>query len=160
VPQLRTKVSSKAKKPSQRSGSGQTVGSDIHALLAKMVDYEEVALQNGIDLSTSRFKMLTASEREYIRAELVADYIRLSAGNTGRTPGYYDAALVEYCSKICEMELSSQELLGTYLAALNVIVEDRLTDQIPDLNKLASKCMMDVLQMCCQILVSKSKTAA
>jgi hypothetical protein len=160
VPQLRTKVSSKSRKLSQDAEREQTVASDIHALLAKMVDYEETALKNGIDVTTSRFKMLTASERDYVRAELVADYIRLSAGNTGRTPGYYDAALVEFCSKICDMELSSQELLGTYLAALNIIVEDRLTDQIPDLNKIASKCMIDVLHMCCQILVGKAKTAA
>ncbi len=160
MPQLKAKVFSKSKKPTRRVEHSHAVGSDTHALLAKMVDYEETALQNGIDLSTSRFQMLTASEREYIRAELVADYIRLSAGNTGRTPSYYDAALVEFCSKICEMELSSQELLGTYLAALNVIVEDKLTEQIPELHKLAGKCMIDVLETCCQILVGKTKTAA
>lgn len=66
---------------------------DACDLIGMMLDYESAAQARGIDLTSSRFTMLTASERQFLRAELVADYIRLSSGNMGNTPGYFDSAL-------------------------------------------------------------------
>ena len=92
--------------------------------------------------------MLTASEQQSLRAELVADYIRLSSGNTGRQPGYYDATLANFCDKICHAELPSHELIGTYLAATDIVNEK----DIAWLKDAVRTTMVEVLQSCVDLM--------
>ena len=131
--------------------------SDVQVLLNTLLDYEATAKNNGINFGSGRFNMLTASECEYLKAELVADYIRLSAGNAGRTPGYYDVALASFCSKICDMQVPSNELMGTYLAAINVAYEQQPANKIPRFNEAVRRTMINVLQTCIGLMAGKAK---
>ena len=125
---------------------------DACDLIGIMLDYETTARAKGIDLTSGRFAMLTASERQVLRAELVADYIRLSAGSTCKNPGYFDAALEGFCSKICEMHLPSHELIGTYLAAVDVVSKGEYLSQVNGLIDAVRRTMITVLQTCVDLM--------
>ena len=131
--------------------------SDVQVLLNTLLDYEATAKNNGINFGSGRFNMLTASECEYLRAELVADYIRLSAGSTGSIPGYYDAALASFCSKICDMQIPSNELMGTYLAAVNVAFENQPANRIPRFSEAIRRTMISVLKTCIELMACKGE---
>jgi hypothetical protein len=96
--------------------------------------------------------MLTASEQEFLHAELVADYIRLSAGNMGNTPGYFDSTLEEFCVKVCDMQVTSHELIGTYLAAVDVVTSSERLSQVSGLLDSVRNTMIAVLQACVELL--------
>jgi len=128
---------------------------DACELIGQMLDYETTARSSGADLNSGRFSMLTASERQILRAELVADYIRLSAGNMGNTPGYFDASLKDFCSKICDMDIPSHELIGTYLAALDVVSKGEYLSKIPKLGDAARRTMIIVLRSCVDLLKAR-----
>lgn len=124
-----------------------------------MLEYEGAALQRGIDLTSGRFKMLTSAERDFHRSELIADYIRLSVGNLGNTPGYYEATLDSFCAKICDMEIPSHELIGTYLAAVEIVSQEKRLNSIPHFEDAVRRTMIAVLQGCVETLGKKaSKT--
>lgn len=125
---------------------------DACDLIGVMLDYEATARKKGIDLASGRFSMLTASEREFLHAELIADYIRLSAGNMGNTPGYFDAALDEFCSKVRDMELTSHELIGTYLASVDVVTNSDHLSKVPGLIEAVRSTMITALQGCVELL--------
>lgn len=129
---------------------------DACDLIGIMLDYEATARKNGTDLSSGRFSMLTASEREFLQAELIADYIRLSAGNMGNTPGYFDASLREFCSKICDMELTSHELIGTYLAALDIVTKNEKLRSVPRLVDAVRGTMITDLRGCVELLGARA----
>jgi len=150
VPQLKTKGStrsSKADSPKTCAFQQPTV-TDVHELIGKMMEYEDTARDRGIDLASGRFRMLTKAERQFSKAELIADYIRLAIGNLGNTPGYFDAALEAFCSKICEMEVPSLELMGTYLAAVDIVSQEERLNGIPSFNEAVRRTMIAVLQSC------------
>ena len=154
MPQVKARSSTKTHK--RTDGAKQAESAGVRDLIGKMLDYEAKAADCGIDFTSSRFRKLTASERDYLRAELIADYIRLSAGNTGKTPGYYDAALISFCSKICDMGVPSGELMGTYLAAADVISSKNI-DWLKDAIR---GTIVEVLQMCVQVIEKKTQHAA
>lgn len=133
---------------------------DASNLIGTMLDYEAAARRKGIDLASGRFSMLTASEREFLRAELVADYIRLSAGNMGNTPGYFDASLVDFCARVCDMELTSHELIGTYLAAVDIVTKSEHLSQVSGLIDAVRGTMIIALQGCVELLGSRMAAAA
>lgn len=112
------------------------------------MEYEAAATQRGVNSAHGRFEMLTASERQFYRAELIADYIRLSAGNMGNTKGYYDAAFGVFCSKICEMSIPSHELIGTYLASVDIVNKEKDLADVPSLADAVRRTMLDVLTGC------------
>ena len=151
MPQVRTKGRAKSGKnvASEPGGDQRASLADPHELISRMLDYEAAAKALGIDLASGRFEMLTASERQYYRAELIADYIRLSAGNLGKTPGYFDATLDSFCSKICEMSIPSHELLGTYLAAVDVVTTEEELTKVPSLVEAVRRTIVLVLRACC-----------
>lgn len=132
---------------------------DVHSLISQILEYEDTAREHNIDFTTSRFRMLTATERDFLRAELVADFIRLSVGNTGKTPVYFDTGLFSFCSKICELQLASTEIMGTYLAALEVVNEDKLSEKMNGLDILIKKTIVTVLLTCVEMLANKTRTS-
>lgn len=162
MPQVRTKSHIKTHEAtaSKRSTQPQPNPGDAHGLISKMLEYEAAAHKQGINLSSGRFEMLTASERQFYRAELVADYIRLSAGNLGNTQCYFDSALAAFCDKICDMNIPSHELIGTYLAAVDLVSkEDKLID-MPALKDAVKNTMMQVLQSCVSEMAHRADLAA
>lgn len=120
---------------------------DARSLIDKMLDYEAAALNRGIDLSSSRFSKLTSAERQLLRAELVADYINLSFSKN-RAANNFDYDLQVFCEKICDMSLPSHELIGTYLASIDIINTDIDEDEAADIMESARKTMTTVLQGC------------
>ncbi len=148
--------------PKSRSAAGtrQPTLMDACDLIGTMLEYEATARKKGIDLSSGRFSMLTASEREFLHAELVADYIRLSAGNMGNTPGYFDSGLKEFCARVCDMELTSHELIGTYLAALDVVAQSEHLSQVPGLVQAVRETMITALQGCVELLSTRVSESA
>ena len=157
MPQVKTKAPTKPRRNSAVATAviQHPTLTDACDLIGIMLDYETTAVAKGFDLSSGRFAMLTASERQVLRAELVADYIRLSAGNMGKTPGYFDAALESFCSKICEMNLPSHELIGTYLAAVDVVSKGEYLSQTNGLIDAVRRTMITVLQGCVEIMRAK-----
>jgi len=150
VPQVRTRGQTNTPETSHavRGGTHRTGIPDGRDLIGKMLDYEAAAHAKGIDVTSGRFEMLTVSERQFYRAELIADYIRLSAGNMGNTQGYFDAALEAFCRKICDMAIPSHELIGTYLAALDLVTKEDNLLEIPALDDAVKRTMSQVLQSC------------
>lgn len=154
MPQTKTKAPSKPRKSSAVRAAviQHPTLTDACDLIGIMLDYETTARSKGVDLDTGRFAMLTASERQIIRAELIADYIRLSAGNMGNTPGYFDAGLEAFCSKICDMTLPSHELIGTYLAAVDIVSKGEYLSHVSGLIEAVRRTMITVLQGCAEEL--------
>jgi hypothetical protein len=128
---------------------------DACDLIGVMLEYETAARSKGVDLSMGRFAMLTASERQLLRAELVADYIHLSAGNTGKTANSFDAALEAFSSKICDMHLPSHELIGTYLAAVDVVTKGDYLNKVGGLIDAVRRTMITVLQACVELMKTR-----
>ncbi|OFX14742.1 MAG: hypothetical protein A2Z18_09490 [Armatimonadetes bacterium RBG_16_58_9] len=127
----------------------------VRDLIGKMLDYESAAARQGVDLDNGRFKMLTAAEQRNLRAELIADYVRLSSSNTGKTPAYFEKALTGFCDKVCALEVPSHELIGTYLAAFEIAI-DRDFDW---LQAVVRKTIIDVLVNCVEVLRKKADGA-
>ena len=162
VSPVKTKGSSRSGKD---AASGETAVqapalTDAHQLLGRMLEYEEAARQAGVNAASGPFKMLSSSERQLHRAELIADYIRLAIGSLAATTDHYEAALASFCAKICETELPSLELLGTYLAAVDIgSQEDRLA-RMPSFDEAIKRTMITVLQTCVRMLQEKAPAAA
>ena len=154
MPQLKTKSPTTCI-PAAKATPKPTA-EEARNLINKMMEYEATALNMGAKSAHGRFEMLTASERQFYRAELIADYIRLSAGNMGNTKGYYDAALSTFCSKICEMSIPSHELIGTYLAAMDIVSKE----DYPELVDAVRQTMIDVLSGCVEQMRIKTITAS
>lgn len=125
---------------------------DARDLISIMLDYEATARTIGADPSLGRFAMLTASERQMLRSELIADYIRLSAGNSGTTPGFFDASLEAFCSKISDMTVPSHELIGTYLAAVDVVTKGEQLSKVAGLADAVRRTMVTVLHGCVETM--------
>ena len=153
MPQVKIK-SSKRAVPTKRVRPRVEPGS-VQSLIGKMLDYEAAALERGLSFATGRFNMLTAAERQNLRAELIADYIRLSSGNDGRTASYYDATLISFCTKICDMQIPSHELIGTYLAAVDVVN----AKNIEWLVQPVRATVVEVLQTCVDLMHKKTEHA-
>lgn len=124
-----------------------------------MREYEQACSKAQPDLSSSRFAMLTSAEREFYRAELIGDYIKLSIGNLGGTPSYYAATLKTFCAKICDMAVPSIELAGTYLAAVEITSNTRRYSRIPLLKEAVRRTMMAVLQGCVALMNERKPKA-
>ena len=139
------------------SDTSHPVASDARELIGRLLDYEAAA-KRGENTTSGQFVMLTASERQFLRAELVADYIRLCAGNLGNTPGYFEAALTSFCDKICGMNMPSHELIGTYLAAIEAAKTEDEIAVVPGLADSIRSTIMVVLRNCISILEQKSKS--
>ena len=154
MPQVKTKAPTKPRRNSAVAAAviQHPTLTDACDLIGIMLDYETTARTKGVDLSSGRFAMLTASERQILRAELVADYIRLSAGNMGRNPGQFDAALESFCSKICDMHLPSHELIGTYLAAVDVVTKGEYLSKVNGLIDAVRRTMITVLHGCVELM--------
>ena len=153
MPQVKTK-SSKRAAPTKRARPRAEPGS-VQGLIGKMLDYEAAALEQGVSFATGRFNMLTSAERQNLRAELIADYIRLSSGNDDGAAGYYDATLISFCTKICDMQIPSHELIGTYLAAVDVVN----TKNIEWLVQPVRAAIIEVLQTCVDLMRKKAEHA-
>ncbi|MCE5313664.1 MAG: hypothetical protein ABFD49_01265 [Armatimonadota bacterium] len=156
MPQLKTKSKTSASTSTLR----QPTAADARDLIQKMMEYETAAHERGVSPASGRFEMLTASERQFYRAELIADYIRLSAGNMGGTQGYYDATLSSFCSKICDMSIPSHELIGTYLAAMDIVGKEESLADMTDLADAIRRTMIAVLEGCVAVMTEHSKKAA
>ena len=146
--------------PPKASAFQHPTVTDVHELIGKMMEYEDTARERGVNLTSGRFRMLTKSEGQFFRAELIADYIRLAIGNLGNTPGYFDAALDAFCGKICEMEIPSLELMGTYLAAVDIVSQEERLKSIPSFNEAVRRTMISVLQSCVAMLRERASLAA
>jgi hypothetical protein len=160
VPQVRVNGHAKSKETSLPGHAQRPEIADGHSLLSKMLEYESAAYNQGIDLASGRFEMLTASERQFYRAELIADYIRLSAGNMGNTQGYFDAALSTFTNKICDMKIPSHELIGTYLAAVDLASKEANLVEVPALKDAIKGTMLQVLQSCVAEMEKRTELAA
>ncbi len=136
-------------------GAGATSALD---LIRMMLEYEGALKKCGADAVPSRFSMVTTSEREFLRAELIADYIRLSIGNLGNTAGYFDAALADFCAKICDMVVPSLELVGTYLASVEIVSTTRRLSRIPNFEQAVRRTMIQVLRGCVNLLESRRQS--
>ena len=128
---------------------------DICDLIGMMLDCETTARSRGIDLTSSRFTMLTASERQVLRAELVADYIRLSVGSMNKTPRHFDSAIEAFCSKVCDMKTPSRELIGTYLAAVDIVTKGDCLSPVSGLIEAVRATMITVLHGCVERMRTK-----
>lgn len=161
MPQVKTRSQVKTNKSAAASQVIQKPSHlDAHELITKLLEYESAAQREGIDLTSGRFEMLTASERQYYRAELIADYIRLSAGNMGNSQGYFDASLSVFCSKVCDMKIPSQELIGTYLAAVDMADKEENLHDVLGLKDAIKRTIIFVLQTCVTEMAHRSKLAA
>lgn len=159
MPQVRVRRSNRNINPIKSVEAFRKPIADVQSLLNRIMAYEETARECGFDYTASRFKMLTTSEQEYLRAELVADLIRLSAANTGRTPVFFDTSLMGFCSKICDLGLPTTELLGTYLAAQEIAREDLLKKKISGFDNLLNKTMQAAMQTCADMLTNKTNSS-
>lgn len=131
----------------------------VQNLINQILDYEDTAREQDIDLTSGKFRILTATERDYLRAELVRDFIRLSAGNTGRTPVFFESSMQSFCTKVCDLQLPSAEIMGTYLAATEIAKEDALSKQLPGFEALLLQTMLTVLTTCAEMLSRKVKVS-
>ncbi|MCE5198943.1 MAG: hypothetical protein ABFD54_14445 [Armatimonadota bacterium] len=158
MPQVKTKNLVKPNKRAAATVSAvkQTTSTDAHNLISKMLDYEAAARNRGLHQSPGRFEMLTASERQFYRAELIADYIRLSAGKMGDTQAYFDSTLDNFCTKICDMGVPSHELIGTYLAAVDIVSKEEPLNKIPALIDAVRSTMITVLQSCVESMGARA----
>lgn len=153
MPQAKTSISTKScEKIELKCIPSKPASRDIRELVGILQNYEDSIRKRGISNSSDRFDMLTTAERDVVRAELVADYIRLSVGNLGNTPVYYNTALRDFCKKISEMELPSFELIGTYFAALSASDDEELLKQNPAIKKAIRKTIPDALNMCVNMI--------
>lgn len=161
LPQLKTKPSSKPRKsPTANAAVLQhPTLTDACDLIGMMLDYETTARSTGANLTAGRYSMLTASERQALRAELVGDYIRLSANRSGITPGQFDSAMESFCSKVCDMSLPSHELIGTYLAAVDIVTKGDQLSNISGLADAVRTTMATVLHGCVAMLRTKLSVA-
>ena len=162
MPQVKTKSITKPRKTftATTTAPQRPTPTDARELMTTMMDYEAAARAQGISIASGRFEMLTASERQFYRAELIADYIRLSAGNMGNTQGYYDAALKDFCNKVCDMRIASHELIGTYLAAVDIVASEESLNSIPALSEAVRGTMIAVLQHCVDVMHQRTMPAA
>jgi len=151
---VKTKVTAKSRKNAAVAAVIQhPTLTDACDLIGAMLEYETAARSKDIDLASGRFAMLTASERQVLRAELVADYIRLSAGNmTGKTGVYFEKSLQTFSSKICDMSVPSHELIGTYLAAVDVVSKGDYLSKVEGLIDAVRRTMITVLQSCVETM--------
>ena len=124
----------------------------VHDLIARMLDFEAVARERGIDFSKGRFRNLTPAQRQLFCAELTGDYIILSAGRAGLTDGNYSDELARFCSKILQTQVPSHELLGTYLAAVEIISKDWAKDS-------DHAIIDDVLRTCVDLMSKMTRQA-
>ena len=161
MPQARTKSITKVDPSPAKTATTATppTSSEVHELISKMLEYEETSKKVWTDPSSSRFAMLTKAEREFYRAELIGDYIRLSIGNIGNTPGYYEATLRGFCAKICDMAVPSIELVGTYLAAVEIVDTTRRYSRIPLFKEAVRRTMLAVLQGCVALMDERNPKA-
>ena len=158
----------KTKAPTKPRGKAATTGAviqhptlnDACDLINMMLNYESTARSAGADLDAGRFGMLTASERQMLRAELVADYIRLCAlNNTGKATDQFDDALEAFCSKISDMSIPSYELIGTYLAAVDVVTKGDKLSKVPGLVDATRSTMVTVLHGCVETMKRQTESA-
>lgn len=157
MPEVKTRSSSNQQTVTPRKLTVKRVEpANAHGLISKMLQYESAATKQGIDLASGRFRMLTSSEREFYRAELIADYVRLCAANLAASANRFDASLDNFCSRVCEMQVPSHELIGTLLAAGDLMSERAAPAAIES----ARDVMMLVLQGCTQILAEKTQSPA
>jgi hypothetical protein len=157
VPGVKTRSSSNTQTVAPRKMTIKRAEADnAYGLISRMLEYESAATQRGIDLASGRFRMLTSSERELYRAELIADYVRLCAANDAQPSRYFDASLANFCSRVCDMQVPSHELIGTLLAAADVM-SDKMA---PAVVESARDVMLLVLQGCTQMLAEKTQGAA
>ncbi|MGB9619625.1 MAG: hypothetical protein ACPL7K_04355 [Armatimonadota bacterium] len=147
--QLKAADSTRTEK--MRPGGRSTVA-DVHELISKLMEYEDMARRRCPDQYRGRLKMLTRSERRFYRAELVGDYIRLAVADLGGTPGYFASALAAFSQKICEMETPSLELMGTYLAAADVVSNEERLKRITHLDAAIRRTIVQVLRSCVAIM--------
>lgn len=159
-------VTVKPKRASRtRSGTQHTHGPEperttmtqARELLCTLVDYENAARLRGLDLTTSRFRKLTASERELLRAELIAEYIRLSVSSTGKASERHEEIMAGFCEKICSLGLPSHELLGTYLAAIDVVVGDKRFAGLDWLVDAVRSTMPAAMKNCAELIKDRSQ---
>ncbi len=125
-------------------------------LIGRMIEYESAAAKKGINFKSSRYAMLTNSETQMIRAELVSEYIRLCMKNIKEKQDSSSPQMVEFCSKICDLEIPSHELLGTYLAALETAYEEELLQRIPKLDESLRRTVIDVLNNCADMIQART----
>jgi hypothetical protein len=157
VPQLKTKCTSKSGKSGQSrtSDSAKLIAGGVHDLIGRMQDYERAARKQGIDLASGRFKMLTNAECQFHRAELIADYIKLSISNLGRTQVQFESNLELFCAKVCDMQVPSVELMGTYLAAAQIASEEDRLNQMPGFDDAMRRTIATVLETCAEMIGSR-----
>lgn len=158
MPQVKTKTVKTTRKTIKPSSNIRN-NEDVKDIIMKLADFEQKAFESKIDFASGRYKLLTNSERDYLRAELIADVIRLTAGNTGQTPVFFDTSLFNFCAKITDMEIPSNELLGTYLAALEIVREDNIEEKIPGFDALMQTTMKTILNTCLEMLANRITSA-
>lgn len=157
MPQAKTKCPIKPQKQLELKGIPEKPAArDNRGLVGILQDYEDSLRGLSVNNASDRFTMLTATERDYIRAELVADFIRLSVGNLGNTPVYYRSALKNFCSKICEMEVPSFELIGTYFASLSAADTEDVLKQCSGIKDAIRKTIPEALKLCVSITKKRS----
>ncbi|MDH7601876.1 MAG: hypothetical protein QHI38_06985 [Armatimonadota bacterium] len=124
----------------------------VYELIARMIAYEDDARKHGVTLASGRFQQLSASERQLFRAELIAEYIRLAIRRLDPERTDFESALEAFCKKICETEVPSLELMGTFLAALDIASRDDRLNNLPEVRESLQRTMVLALQRCSDTL--------
>lgn len=124
----------------------------VYELISEMVAYEDIARERGIHLASGRFQQLSVSEKRLFRAELIADYIRLAIRRLDPARTGFESALESFCKKICETEVPSLELMGTFLAALDIASQDDRLNNLPEVRESLQRTIILALQKCSEAL--------
>jgi|YNPNPStandDraft_1061719.scaffolds.fasta_scaffold00236_30 hypothetical protein len=122
---------------------------DTQVLLERLLNYESKRV-------LSEPRPMSASEREMLRAELVRDFVCFAEmAIQGKTPAKSKAISV-FVRKLAELAIPSHELLGTYLAAINVLYERHPDQAARTLNDAARNTIIYLLDGCAAYLARSS----
>ncbi|MGQ9454851.1 MAG: hypothetical protein ACUVRS_05525 [Armatimonadota bacterium] len=138
---------------------GQPTTQEVYELITELISYENVAREQGIDLSSGQFKDLSMPEKRLIRADLISDYIRLAIRRLDPSRTDFEPALEDFCGKLLEMEVPSIELMGTFLAALDIVAQDDRLNHLQPLRKALCETMVTALQKCTQTLRARASSS-
>lgn len=132
---------------------------DVQNLLSQIIEFENELKKQEIEAGASRSHMPEYNDHDLLRAELVAEFVKLCACNTEDSAAAFTTGLDSFCSRICDMKLASVEIIGTYLAAREIADRNKLDEKIVGFNELLRRTMLDILHKCISILASRAKTS-
>jgi hypothetical protein len=149
--------SSTKEKKSDPTCPGHLTTQQVYELITAMIAYEDSARASGVDLASGRFKQLSQPEKRLFRAELISDYIRLAIRRLDPARTDFESALENFCKKICDTGVPSLELMGTFLAALDIVSQDARLNRLPEVRESMQNTILLALQRCLTVIRSCQK---